>query len=229
MPQTQSIRLLVQPLEIVASYVAYSVDDLADVLLMDSDVQVANKKLADSEERQEFLMGCDALNLWRLQWRLREEPQFVDDLVSTASSLREIICERRGYDAGEFSLAEEATEQRARFPFGLDPLRYASLLANKRPIRALNSEIQDPLCQRILGIAVHLQRLNGPKPVLLPIEQLRTVLKARKLVVGGAVKRLQKHNLLFEVGEKAHTGRAREFRVGAMEGIDYEYEKSDPH
>lgn len=64
-----------------------------------------------------------------------------------------------------------------------------------------------------LGIAVHLQRINQPKAVLLPIEQLRTVLKCRKLVVAGAVKRLMKNDLLMEIGAKAHTGKGREFRA----------------
>jgi hypothetical protein len=50
-------------------------------------------------------------------------------------------------------------------------------------------------------------------------------LKCRKLLVGGAVKRLINNHLLLEIGHKAHTGRAREFRVLAKEGVDYSFEK----
>jgi len=225
MPHIKSDHALMHPMKIAADVTASTVEDLAEALLSKSDEQSGSKVIEDVDEQLDFALACDAFNLWRMTWRLREEYDDDEAVDAIIIKLRELICDRRGYDSGEFGLAEEATEQRARFPFGLDPLQYADLLAQKRPIRALRPEVQDPLCQRILGIAVQLQAMNGSRSVLLPIEQLRTLLKARKLIVGGAVKRLMKLDLLAEIGEKAHTGRAREFRVRAREGVDFIFEK----
>lgn len=212
-----------QPLRISAGEVP-SIAQLADALISASEQQAEAKELDDLNELDDFEMACDALNLWRMQWRLREE---FGEAESFVDALRQTICERRGYDHDDFGLALEATEGRARFPFGLDPLQYAYLLSQKQPIRVLRSEVQDHLTQQILAIAVQLQKINQPKAVLLPIEQLRAVLNRRKLVVAGAVKRLIKNNLLLEIGEKAHTGKAREFRVIAKEGTDYEFRNAD--
>jgi hypothetical protein len=35
------------------------------------------------------------------------------------------------------------------------------------------------------------------------------------------------NNLLMEIGPKAHTGKAREFRVIAKESTDYEFQNAD--
>ncbi len=188
-----------------------------------SDQQVQNKSIDDAEESEEFLLACDAFNFWRMRWRLHEELDQADEIEAIMNRLSELLCEHRKYNPDEFGLALEATDQRARFPFGLDPLRYAYLLAQKRPIKGLIPEIRDSVSEQILGIAVQLKKLNGSRSVLLPIEHLRTVLRCRKLVAAGAVKKLMKHELLTEIGNKAHTGHAREFRVVAKEGVDYEF------
>jgi hypothetical protein len=201
-----------------------SVEQLADALIAASGQQSETKEIEDLDEQVDFVMACDAFNLWRMQWRLRVEFGEAEKFIV---GLREVICERRQYDPEEFGLAVEATAGRARFPFGLDPLQYAYLLAQKKPVTVLKPEVQDKLSQQIFGIAVHLQQINGTKAVLLPIEQLRTVLKCRKLVAAGAVKRLMANNLLVEVGQKAHTGKAREFRVIAKEGTDFVFQNGD--
>jgi hypothetical protein len=222
--QTDLQNALPSPVIIDGAFAANTVDELTGALIAASDKQFASKIIEDDEERFDFLQACDTFNLWRMKWRLLEEFNDQQLVASIVERLRELICDRRKYDRDEFGLAAEATEERARFPFGLDPLRYAQLLARKNPIRVLKPEIQDPVSQQILAIAVHLQVINGPfRSVLLPIEQLRAVVRCRKLVVGGAVKRLIKHNMLLEVGEKARTGKAREFKLLAREGEDYEF------
>jgi hypothetical protein len=212
------------PLQLTATITAHSVSELADALLAASDAQRIAKRIEDPEAQFDFLQACDAFNLSRMEWRLQQEIEDGSAVARIRKSLCRVICERRAYDPNEFSLASEATESRARFPFGLDPLQHANFLAEKAPIRILNPEVQDPLSRRILAIAVQLQKINSPRPVLLPIEHLRTILRCRKLVAGGAVKRLIRCELLQEIGQKAHTGKAREFRVLAKEAVDYEFE-----
>lgn len=224
MPRTNDLHNLPAPLQMCGNRNIVSIMQVADALFSESDQQFNAKDIENSDESIDFRMACDAFNLWRMRWRLREE-YGETEAEPIVAELRKIVCEKRPYDDDEFGLALEATEDRARFPFGLDPLQYAYLLAQKRPIEVLKHQAKDPLTQEILGLAIHLEQINkkitGKQAVLLPIEQLRTVLKRRKLIVAGAVKRLMSNNLLKETGGKAHTGKAREFHVIAQEGTDY--------
>jgi hypothetical protein len=197
-----------------------SIEQAVDAIMKASDAHAENIELSDGGEIEEFIIACDALNVGRMLWRFREE--FGVELAKELEpELSRLLCQKRGYEREDFELALEATAERPRCPFGIDPLRFAFVRAKSKPIQVIHPEIQDSLSQTILAMAIHLKHLNQGRPVLLPIEQLRVLLGCRKLIVGGAVRKLLKHEVLVEIGTKAHTGKAREFRVDAREGVDY--------
>jgi hypothetical protein len=222
MIETVNALKLQPPIDIGNGELIGSVDQLAEAIVSASEAYAEKLPTQDFGDVEDFQIASDALNVWRALWRLREE-YGVDLEADARPVLIENICSRREYEIEEFELALEATSNRPRCPFGLDPLKYAYLRSQKHPFTILHGEINDSVSRIVLMIAINLRALNrSNQRVLLPIEQLRLLLGCRKLVVSGAVQRLMRHNLLKEVGPKAHTGKAREFLVMATEGEDYQ-------
>ena len=117
------------------------ISDLQQLVIQTSDEQVAAQGLMDVDDRLEFQLGCDALNLWRVRWRYAEdfdEPR----ALQIQNELSSAICAERNYPREEFDLAVGATKDRARYPFGYDPLQYAFAAARKNPIVLLADELR---------------------------------------------------------------------------------------
>ena len=70
-------------------------------------------------------------------------------------------------------------------------------------------------------MAVHLQKIQGDEPILLPGEQAREILKAKKVVVAGTITKLVEAGLLEMTKETYNTDSAREFLFKGVEGKDY--------
>ena len=204
-----------------------SYDQLVEIVVAETEKQVQamadDKRLLDGDDQQEFTLGCDALNYARLERRLREEfPDIADD--SVLARLAAAVAEAREYDADDFASAIEAVEHRVRLPYGLDPLAYADLKARQRPIRLKVDDLaKAELPTRVAAIALHLQKHVGELPIFLPVEQLRKILKCRKLVVSGALRRLTNAEILKKTGRKPRTGKAQEFSFLGKEGRDFEF------
>jgi len=60
------------------------------------------------------------------------------------------------------------------------------------------------------------RRQQGDDPILLPIDQLRTLLEQRKIVVSGAVQRLVEGGVIAYADKSYHTGKAREFQADRL-------------
>lgn len=109
------------------------------------------------------------------------------------------------------------------YHIGWTALDLAWRLVEKEPIRLLDHQLAGKRVPTVIaGIARQLQLLQGADPILLPIDQLRTMLEQRKIVVSGAVQRLVEAGLLAYADKSYHTGKAREFRFTGVEGEHYE-------
>lgn len=63
---------------------------------------------------------------------------------------------------------------------------------------------------------------------MLPVEQVRELLVAKKVVVAGTIKKLVELGILEMTKAEYNTGSAREFRFRGIEGKDYEVESAGP-
>jgi hypothetical protein len=218
---------LMQPIIIEPGVVASSPSDLVEIILRETNRQVADKAIEDDSGRDEFAVSSDALNYRRLGWRYAEELGkgiFPEDL---ANQVREELCARRGYDLFDFESVLLVVAGRARLPFGWSALEFARRLALRNPIRLLNPQLADkPIPKIIANLAYNLQIIQGEKQILLPIDQLRSFLNTRKIVVSGTVHRLIEAKILEAVDVSFHTGKAREFRFCGKQGEHFEFENS---
>ena len=73
----------------------------------------------------------------------------------------------------------------------------------------------------VIGLAIHLQVIQKEQPILLPVEQVRVILKAKKIVISGTITMLVERGLFEMTKSDYHTGSAREFRFRGVEGKDY--------
>jgi hypothetical protein len=112
------------------------------------------------------------------------------------------------------------TRDRPRHAFGLNPLEQAIEKAKENPV--ILKALDGKLTSLIASIALELQLVQGDRPIILPVEQLRRLLHQRKLLVGGALKQLVKQQILDEVDPLYGPRKAREYRFIAKEGVDFE-------
>ena len=211
----------IQPINLGSGHVAKSTSDLVATIVASTDKQVIDKALPSEEARDEFAMGSDALNLWRVLWRCREEIGNESFNDTTIARLKDQLCSERRYDRDEFESALEATRNRARLPFGWSALDLAWHRAKREPIRLLRLELTGRVPSTIANIAYQLQKIQGEEPILLPIDQLRILLCQRKIVVSGAVLRLVEAKIVVYTDKTYHTNKAREFKFTAVEGEHY--------
>lgn len=134
-----------------------------------------------------------------------------------------MICSARNYEPDDFDSTLHAVKNRARVPFGWTTLDLAWHLCRREPIRLLQADLADKrVPTMIAGMAYHLQKHQERDPILLPIDQLRSILQQRKIVVSGAVQRLVEAGILEFANQSYHTGKAREFRFVGIQGKHYE-------
>jgi len=212
-----------RPIALLPDLIAQTPADLAAAALAASDRQIEVKGIEDPAGREEFGISSDALNFQRIAWRCMEEWGAAGFDAKLARHVKAELCRRRGYDPDDFESALLAVRGRARLPFGWTALDLARFRARQQPIRLLDADLaHSRLATELAGIALQLQLLQGDKPILMPVEQLRGLFNQRKVVVSGAVLRLVEARLLCCVDEKYHTGKAREFRFVGQEHEHYE-------
>ena len=193
---------------------------LADVIASATDEQTAKKDLKSVEAVSDFRLSSDALNFHRVEWRLREEWGEVD--ATLMERLKARLCRRRGYEPEEFEAAIIATRKRPRLPFGWTAMDLAQRRSQTLPIRLLDGSLEaSRYAKGIIGLAIHLQKIQGDEPILLPVEQVREILKAKKVVVAGTITKLVEMGLLEMTKETYNTGSAREFLFKGIKGKDY--------
>jgi hypothetical protein len=155
-----------------------------------------------------------------VEWRCREEWGKVPDVA--LERVKATICKKRKYDDEEFEAALIATKHRPRLPYGWTAMDLAIRRLETRPVRFLNSDIESSRYARgILSLAVHLQEIQKDEPILLPVEQVREILSAKKVVVAGTITKLVEMRLLEMTKATYNTGSAREFRFKGTEGKDF--------
>ena len=231
MPPTRRRSLF--PFDLTPEVTARNVDDLKNALIVESDRQVADKKLKDDELVDEFRMACDALGCWRMSLRFAEEIGQGEISQEMGDLFRE-LCRRvsaaRGYAVDDFDSALQATRDRVKLPWGFTSLRLAYNRTRRNPIRLLKPELAEaPLPTLIAGIAYELDQIRrAADPLLLPVDNLRALLEQRKLVVGGAISRLIEAGIVEPITKRYGTGRAREFRFKAKEGVDFVLAHEEP-
>jgi len=204
-----------------------SSDEIVIVIVRATSSQIADKSLPDEEAAADFRLSTDALNFHRIVWRIREEQGEVQQKLM--GNVRTKLCRKRGYDVEEFDAALTATQERPRLPFGWTALDLAQHRLAARPIRLLNPELEaSRYAKGIFGLALYLQEIQKEEPILLPVEQVRELLVAKKVVVAGTIKRLVELGLLEMTKAEYNTGSAREFRFRGVEGKDYEGERAGP-
>ncbi len=216
--------LEIRHLDLGSGLLATKPADLVEVILKATDKQVGEKGIADAAAREDFVLSTDALNYWRIAWRcaVEWETRGLDERL--AREIKGGVCKARGYDLDDLDSALQATKGRARLPFGWSALDLAWRLTQREPIQLLDPSLSGRRVPTVIaGIAYHLQLLQGKEPILLPIDQLRTLLKQRKIVISGAVQRLVEGKLIDYADKSYHTGKAREFRFVGVE--DQQYEK----
>jgi len=202
-------------------------DEIVLVIVKATNAQVAEKTLPDGEAVADFRLSTDALNYHRVEWRLREELGEVPSGVINNVKLK--LCRKRAYDAEEFDAALIATRERPRLPYGWTAMDLAQRRLAARPIRLLNSELEESrYAKGIIGLALYLQEIQGEEPILLPVEQVREWLKAKKVVVAGTIIKLVELGLLEMTKAEYNTGSAREFMFRGVKGKDYEVERGGP-
>jgi len=193
--------------------------EVAEIIIAATDAQVAEKGLKDDEKEADFRLSSDALNYHRVAWRLREEGA---EPALLLGRLKGRLCEARGYEPEEFDAALVATANRARLPYGWTALDLARQRVELRPLRLLNPELEASRYARgIVGLAFYLQEIQGEEPILLPVDQVREILGAKKVVVAGTIQRLVALGLLEMTKAAYNTGSAREYRFRGVEGKDY--------
>lgn len=213
------------PIELGKGIVAGSPSELVDVILSVSDAQVASKGIEDPIGRDEFDTSTVALNTNRVLWRCRIEWKDLPSLAAILDEIKQEVCARRGLEPDDLDSAIEAVSNRTRLPFGLTAIELAWRQTQLFPIRLLHPDLAGKrVPTAIANIAYYLDLHQEGKNILLPIDALRAILQQRKIVVGGAVKRLVEAGLVVCVDEKYYTGKAKEFRFVGMEGEHYEYE-----
>lgn len=216
--------------------VASSPDDIAEVVLLEAEAQL-KAKIKEAKSRNltsfdnpdvvfEFLMSCIALTFVRIRWRYQAEFGARNFEEVAGARVREIICEKQGYDLDDFDSAIQAVAPRARMPYGWTAFEYASRQAATEPIRLLQPQLAGKkLPTTIANLAYQLSLIQGKDPILLPIDQLRAFLQQRKLVVSGAVQRLVEAGVIEYQDKFYRTGKAREFRFAGKVGEHFEIEK----
>lgn len=198
--------------------------DFVAAIIAATDAQTAEKEIKDPDAWADFILSTDALNYHRMEWRLREECGDVD--AALLERIKAKICRKREYDPEEFDAALIATRKRPRLPYGWTAMDVAIRRLSTRPIRLLNADLEAARCAKgILSLAVHLQELQGELPILLPVEQVREILSAKKVVVAGTIMKLVEMGLLEITKAAYNTGSAREFLFKGVEGKDYVFER----
>ncbi len=196
------------------------------LILTASETQMAGKLAANALESEEavadFRLSTIALNYHRVEWRLKEElPQYPAVLLE---KIKAGICQRKGYEPEEFDAALIATRDRPRLPYGWTAMDLAQRRLASKPLKLLNPELEaSRYAKGIIGLAVYLQQIQKDEPILLPVEQVREVLAAKKVVVAGTITKLIELGLLEMTKADYHTGSAREFKFRGVEGKDYEF------
>lgn len=200
---------------------------VAAVVVASTDAQVADKRLPDADAVADFRLSADALNYHRVEWRLREElgeapPKLIERVKAK-------LCEARGYEIEEFAAALVATKTRPRLPYGWTAMDLARRRLEARPVRLLNPDLEaSRYAKGIVGLAVYLQEIQKEEAILLPVEQVRELLAAKKVVVAGTITRLVELGLLEMTKATYNTGSAREFRFRGEEGKDFEFVGGGP-
>jgi hypothetical protein len=155
--------------------------------------------------------------------RLREEWGEVE--AALVEKVKGRVCKKRCYESEEFEAALIATRHRPRLPYGWTALDLAVRRLKTRPIRLLNEDLEaSRYAKGVLSLAMHLQEIQGEEPILLPVEQLREILSAKKVVVAGTITKLVEMGLLELTKASYNTGSAREFRFRGLKGQDYVFE-----
>lgn len=202
-------------------------DGIVRTLAKATDAQAAEKKLPDEDAVADFRLSTDALNYHRIEWRLREEMESIPKAVLV--NVRKKLCVKRGYDPEEFDAALIATKERPRLPYGWTAMELAQRRLAAKPIRLLNPELEaSRYAKGIIGLAIYLQEIQKDQPILLPVEQVRGWLAAKKVVVAGTITKLVRLGLLEMTKPEYNTGSAREFRFRGNEGKDYVLEGGVP-
>ncbi len=202
-------------------------DEIVLVIVKASNAQVAAKTLPDDDAVDDFRLSTDALNYHRVEWRLREElgeipPKLIENV-------RTKLCRKRGYEIEEFDAALIATRGRPRLPFGWTSMDLAQRRLTARPIRLLNAELEaSRYAKGIVGLALYLQEIQKEEAILLPVEQVREILTAKKVVIAGTITKLVELGVLEMTNAEYNTGRAREFRFRGVEGKDYMFDTGGP-
>jgi hypothetical protein len=204
-----------------------SSDEIVITILRATNAQIAEKNLSNEEAVADFRLSTDALNYHRIEWRIREEQGEVQQKL--LANVRAKLCRNRGYDAEEFDAALTATQERPRLPFGWTAMDLAQRRLAARPIRLLNPDLEaSRYAKGIVGLALYLQEIQKDEPILLPVEQVREILAAKKVVVAGTIKKLVELGILEMTKAEYNTGSAREFLFRGVEGKDYEVERGGP-
>ncbi len=196
------------------------------LILSASEAQMAGKLaanvLGDESAIADFRLSTIALNYHRVEWRLKEE--LAEPPIALLERIKAGICQRKGYEPEEFDAALIATRDRPRLPYGWTAMDLAQRRLASRPVKLLNPELEaSRYAKGIIGLAVHLQQIQKDEPILLPVDHVREVLAAKKVVVAGTITRLIELGLLELTKAVYHTGSAREFRFRGIEGKDYEF------
>jgi hypothetical protein len=202
-------------------------DGIVLVLIKATNTQIKEKTLPDDEAVADFRLSTDALNYHRIEWRLREE--LGGDPLSVLENVKKKLCAKRGYEREEFDAALIATKERPRLPYGWTAMDVAQRRLAAKPIRLLNAELEaSRYAKGIIGLALYLQEIQKDEPILLPVEQVREWLVAKKVVVAGTITRLVQLGILEMTKPEYHTGSAREFRFRGVEGKDYVFDENVP-
>lgn len=200
---------------------------IAKAIISASDDQVASMAQRSDETIDDLTLSTDTLNFHRVEWRLLEEWGVLEDADhERMGRVKSLICKTRGYDTEEFEAALIATRSRARLPFGWSALDLAAHRLKARPIHLLDEELEaSRYAKGVMGLAIHLQLIQKDEPILLPVEQVREILKAKKVVIAGTITKLVEMRLLELTKADYHTGSAREFKFRGVKGTDYVFIK----
>ncbi len=201
--------------------------DFAKVILAATESQTSATEMTDPDALADFVLSTDALNFHRVEWRIREEIGAVDPVLLGRVKVR--ICQERKYDPEEFEAALAATQSRPRLPYGWTAMDVAVRRLATKPIRLLNEDLEaSRYAKGVVGLAVHLQDIQGKSPILLPVEQVREILKAKKVVIAGTIMKLVDIGLLEMTKATYNTGSAREFLFKGEKGKDYVFLRQKP-
>lgn len=217
-----------QPVRLNADHEAVSTaSGVVAVILGATNAQIVDKQLENPEAQDDFRLSTDALNFHRVEWRLREELCEAPGVL--LEQVKAKLCAARGYDAEEFEAALIATRERPRLPYGWTAMDLAVRRLETRPIRLLDADLEESrYAKGVIGLAVHLQEIQGEEPILLPVEQVRQILKAKKVVVAGTITKLVELGLLEMTKAQYNTGSAREYLFKGVMGKDYVFIKRPP-